>query len=116
MDISNRLQPVSVRTNQNGLVVSSEKLVVTLVAAIVSLSVYSVQMSHAPLNVGIRSLNQHVVMVRHLAISRNPHIPDIGSFPQKIREHNIVLIIRKYDIPSTSPVHDMVPCLRIFYS
>lgn len=37
MDISNRLQQVAVRTNQNGLVAPSEKLTIASVATIVSL-------------------------------------------------------------------------------
>ena len=47
VDISNRLQQLTVRIDKNGLVASSEKLAVALVATIVSLGVNTVQVAHA---------------------------------------------------------------------
>ena len=47
VNISNRLQQVAVRIDKNGLVASSEKLAVALMATIVSLSVNAVQVAHA---------------------------------------------------------------------
>jgi hypothetical protein len=42
VNISNRLQQIAVRVDENGLVAPSKKLTITIMAAVVSLSVYTV--------------------------------------------------------------------------
>jgi hypothetical protein len=70
-------------------------------------------MSHEPRKIGIRSLGQQVVVIRHQAERRNPDIPHGGALLQKLHESPTILLPWKNHFTASAPVHHMEPSVWI---
>jgi len=75
-----------------------------------TLGIHAIDVPHASGQVGIRGLNEKMVMIAEQAISGNPHIPQIRRFFQKVNKGNIVLFSQENGFCPSPPIHDMVPC------
>ena len=60
-----------------------------------TLSIYAIDLPHAPGQVGIRGLNEQIVMIPEQAKSGNPHMLKIHRFFQKVNKGRIVIFSRK---------------------
>jgi len=74
-----------------------------------TLGIHAIDVPHAPGQVGIRGLNEKMVMSAEQAISGNPHIPQIRRFFQKVKKGRIVLFSQENGFCPSPPIHDMVP-------
>ncbi len=114
MNISEQFQQIGIRFYQNSLVTSSEERAVTVVRPIEALSIYTIQMPHEPRKIGIRGLDQKMVMIRQQAERCNADIPHGGALLQELYEAEIIIPIWEDRFAASTPIHDMVPCVRIF--
>ncbi len=74
-----------------------------------TLAIHAIDVPHASGQVGIRRLNEKMVMSAEQAISRNPHIPQIRRFFQKVNKGNIVLFSQENGFCPSASIHYMVP-------
>ncbi len=60
---------------ENRFIRASKELTIHMMKTIETLGVYAIDVAHAPGEVGVRGLNEEVVMIAEQAKSRNPHMP-----------------------------------------
>jgi len=78
-----------------------------------TLGIHAIDVPHASGQVGIRGLNQKMVMSAEQAISGKPHIPQIHRFFQKVNKGNIVLFSQENGFCPSPSIHDMVPRIGV---
>jgi hypothetical protein len=80
-----------------------------MMGSVETLGVDAIDVPHASGHVGIRGLNEKMVMSAEQAISGNAHIPQIRRFFQKINKGNIVVFSQENGFCPSASIHDMVP-------
>jgi hypothetical protein len=83
------------------------------VQSIEPLRIDPVYVAHATRQIGIRSLNQQMIVIFHLAIGGNFQIPKLNRFHQKLKEYLVVSILQKNPLAPPTTVHHMVPGIWI---
>ena len=105
-----------VRIDQNRFVTAAKQLPVALMIAVESLGVDTVDVSHAAGNIGIRGLDQKMIVVRHQAIGGNTHLPHLATFFEKLDKSDIITVGSEDGFPASATVQDMIPRVGIFYA
>ena len=116
VNISDQLQQITVGVQQYRLVSAAEQRAVAMVSAIESLGVNAVDVPHASGEIGIRCLDQEMMVVGQQTEGRNAKIPGLRGFLEKFDKLSVVSFVRENGIAPPPAIHDMVPCTRIFYS
>jgi len=62
-----------------------------MMGSVETLGINAIDVSHASGQIGVRGLNEKMVMIAEQAICGNPHIPQIHSFFQKVKKGIIIL-------------------------
>jgi hypothetical protein len=81
-----------------------------------TLGIHAIDVPHAPGQVGVRGLNEEMVMIAEQAKSGNPHMPQIHRFFQKVNKANIVLFFQENGFSPSPSIHYMVPCTWVLDS
>jgi hypothetical protein len=116
MNIPDQLQQIGVSVQKNRLVPTPKQLPVATVKPVVPLGVNPVDLPHASGYIGIRRLDQEMVVVRHQTIGGNAQIPLLSRFLEKLNKLSVLPIVRKNRLTPPAAVHDVVPCIPILYS
>ena len=87
-----------------------------MVASIVSLGIDPVDMPHTSRYVGIRRLNEKMIMIWHQTIGGNAQIPQFCALFEKVNKPLAVPIILEDALISPAMVHNMIPRTRILDS
>ena len=91
MNVCYKLQKITISLYKNRLVSSPKQLPVTLMRSIETLRIDAVYIAHAAGQIGIRRLNEEMIVVRHLTIDGNSRIPKLSCFHQECKECLVVL-------------------------
>ena len=116
MNIANQGKQIAFGFYQNRFVAPAKQGAVAFVAPVESLRVNTVYMPHAARNIGIRGLNQQMIMVWHQAVGCNAEIPLFTCVNQNVDKSNIIVSISENAFASSATVQDVIPCVGIFYS
>ena len=113
MNILNQFKQIPVSIHKNRFVAAPEQLPISVIAAVVSLCIHSVDMAHAARKICLGGLHEKVVMVGHQAVRRDPEIPCAGRFFEKFNETPVVIGIMKNGLAHVQAgagiVHDSDP-------
>ena len=116
MDIAHQLQQIAVGIHQDRLIPAPEKLAVAAVTPVEALGVDSVDMAHAPRDVGIWRLHEQMIVVWHQAIGANMDIPGRRGFLEKLDKYSVILVVIKYALSPAATVHYVIPGVGVFYA
>jgi hypothetical protein len=116
MNISDQFKQMTVCLNKYRFVPAPEKLAVIVMKTIVTLGIYTIQMTHKPGQVPLGSLSQNMVVIVHQAKTTDPNIPEICCFFQQPDKILPIYVISKDRISPAAPVHKMIPGSGVFYT
>jgi hypothetical protein len=116
MDETDKPQQTVVGTDENCLVPPPEKLSLAAMPAVETLGVHTVDMAHTSGDIGIVGLNEQMIVVGHQAVGGYAQVPHLRRFDQYLDESLIVDFVEKDLFRSATPVHDMIPSIRVFDS
>ena len=83
-------------------------------AAVKSLGVNPVDMSHTAGKVRVWGLNQEVVVGGKKTIGGDPKMPEITGLLDSLEEGLVILCVPKDRFPPSTAVQDMIPSIRKF--
>lgn len=116
MNVPYQFKQISIFFNENRLEPSPKELTVKTMQAIVALSINTIQMTHESGKTALRGLQKKVIMVFHKTKRTYPDIPQLNSLLEQGYEDLITVLIGENIFPPSSPVHYMIPGIRVFYS
>lgn len=105
-----------VHIDQNRFVTAAKQLPVALMISVESLGVDTIDVSHAAGNIGIRGLDQKMIVVRHQAVDGNTHLPHLAGIFEKLDKPEIITVVIEDGLTASATVQDMIPCVGIFYA
>ena len=108
--------PLLDRYRSHVFIAPFEKLALGAMTGIEALGVYAVDVSHAPGYVGIRGLDQQMIVVGHQAVRGDAKIPHLRVFDQYLDESLVIIFVVKDRLTSPAAVHDVIPGIRKFDS
>ena len=80
--------------------------------AVEALGVNTVDMAHASGNIGIRGLDQQMIVVGHQAVCGYAQVPHLRGFDHYLDEGLKVALVEKEALRPAAPVHHMIPSIR----
>ena len=85
-------------------------------APVIPLRIHAVDVAHAPGYVGIRRLDQQMIMIGHQAVSGYTKISHLRRFDQHLDERLVILLVLEDRFTLPVPVHDVILGVRKFDS
>jgi len=113
VDVSDDLQEIDFRVEEDGLVATAEEGAVAVVGAVEALGIEAAEVPHDPGKVGVRSLEEQVEMGRHTAVGVNANPPSLGKVLEQLHKADMIGLIQEGRSPGEATVHYVVDGVRI---
>ena len=110
--VANDLGKEPLWVNQDCLVAATEQRAIIAVTPVEALSIYPVDVAHDARKIGIRSLEENVVVVGHEAIRCHTNSPDLANVVDKGKKTGVIRLLTEYRLTPQTTIHDVIPGSR----